>query len=170
MGLVGPYFLVCGLLAVGGLLKVGRPAGASRALAGVGLPSSPAAARLLGLGETALGVGGVVAGSRLTAALVGATYLALAGFVAVAMGRPGQPCGCFGADSSPATGAHLLFDGAAAAVALSTAVAQPGASIASVINSQPAGGLPFVLLTASAGYLAYLLLAALPAAARGGSR
>lgn len=92
-----------------GVAKALSPAASAAAMGTFG-PSQPAARRLLLIGvvvaELGLGVG-VALGSRVAAfaaaVLVGAFTVALV--VALARGRSGQPCGCFGPRSRVGVGA-----------------------------------------------------------------
>lgn len=172
---VGPFVIAAALLAVGGGLKAAQPAATARALAGLGLPRfSPALVRLAGGAEAGLAVLALVLGGPVPAGLVAASYLAFAGVVALALrrGLPISSCGCFGAQDSPPTLAHLVLNlGAAAAAGVAAAARAP--RLATVMAAQPLAGLPFVVLVAVTAYLAWAAVTVLPAVsatANGGQR
>lgn len=115
-----------GLLLLGaGAAKVVDPTRTAGALAAVGRPVGPAVVRAGAAAEVVLGAVVVAVGGRLPAALVAASYVAFAGFVALALrlGRPVGTCGCFGRPDTPPRWSHVAVDLALAAAAAGGAVA-----------------------------------------------
>lgn len=162
--LSGPFLAAALLLAVAGVPKVARPDATVRALRSVGLPGSGGLVRLLGAVEVAVALGAVVVGGALFAALVAASYLAFAGFVARGLTRGGvlRSCGCFGKTDTPPTVLHLVLNLAAAGIAAVMVVA-PGSGLAVVLPAQPRLGLATVAVTAVTAWFAFLALSLLPA-------
>ncbi len=159
----GPLLAAAALLAAAGVQKVGRPDPAVRALRSVGLRVPGGLVRLGGAVEVAICIAAVLTGSWWAAALVSASYLAFAVFVAVARRRGGvlASCGCFGRADTPPTLAHigvnlLLATGAAGAAAV------PPGSLTSVLTASPWGGVPLLAYSAGCAALAYYALAVLP--------
>src|SRR5690606_33515263 len=78
---------------------------------------APALVRAGAAAEAVLGAVVLAVGGRLPAALVAVSYLAFAGFVAVALrsGRPVGTCGCFGRPDTPPRWSHVAVDLALAA-------------------------------------------------------
>jgi uncharacterized membrane protein HdeD (DUF308 family) len=165
--LTGPLAAFALLLVVAAGPKIVRPQSTLRALSSVGLPRSATAVRLLGGAEVVVGVGALVIGGRLFAALVAASYLAFAAFVALALVRGGAlaSCGCFGKPETPPTRLHLVVNAIAAAVAIAVAV-NPGPAPLAQLGSQPLAGLPFLVLVGCCTWFTYLSLSALPALRR----
>jgi hypothetical protein len=159
----GPFVIVAALVALAGALKAVSPSDTANALRGVGLPASRWLVRAGGVFEMAVGAYAVVAGDRIGAALVAASYLAFAAFVAVALARgaPIATCGCFGKADTPPSLVHLVFD-AAAAVAAIAVVVDPTAALADTVADQPLAGVPYLLLVVTGTYLSFLALTTLP--------
>ncbi len=103
-----------GLLVVSGLAKLAVPDGAMATLHRLHLPSGRVAARVLGLGEIAIGVAAPVIGGRLGAGVLAVTYLALLGVAAYQRSKQ-LACGCFGTRATQVTRGHLAVNAAAAA-------------------------------------------------------
>jgi Methylamine utilisation protein MauE len=156
--LAGPFFAAALLLAVAGGLKVARPRSAALAMRSAGLPGSVLIGRLLGVVEIGIAVAALVVGGPVTAALVAACYLGFAGFVVRLRRRAGAQadCGCFGAETSPASPVHVVLNLVLAAVSLA-AVAWPTDGIVDVLADSPAAGIPFLGFTL---LLTWLLLVA----------
>jgi len=165
--LTGPLAAFALLLVAAAGPKILRPQSTLRALSSAGLPRSATAVRLLGGAEVVVGVGALVIGGRLFAALVAASYLAFAAFVALALLRGGAlaSCGCFGKPETPPTRLHLVVNAIAAAVAIAVAV-NPGPAPLAQLGSQPLAGLPFLVLVGCCTWFTYLSLSALPALRR----
>jgi hypothetical protein len=165
--LAGPYAAAAILLAAGGGLKFRRPLHTANALRAVHLPHSPVLVRALGVAEVAIATGALTLGHPLFALLVGASYLAFAGFVLLALARGGAvaTCGCFGEADTPATPVHVALDVAAAGVAFAVA-AGGGSDWLALLGDQPLGGLPFAILTVTCAYLGYAALTVLPQVSR----
>jgi hypothetical protein len=151
----GPLAVASLLLAAGGAAKLARPDTTAKALSALGLPVGPVAVRTgaaieLGVGLSALAAGGVVA-----AAVVSASYAALALFVAAALVRdtPLATCACFGEPDTPPTALHVAVDlalAAGAALAAATGTAQPlvALNLATATGAGVAAYVTFLLLTA----------------------
>lgn len=159
----GPFAIAATLLAVGGALKAARPQDTANALRTMRLPSSRLLVRAGGLGEAVVGVAALLIGDRVSAVLLGLSYLAFAGFVVLALRRhaPISSCGCFGKADTPPSAVHVALNLAAVAAAAAVA-AQPPAGLVHVLPGQPLAGVPFVLLLACGVGLAFLALSSLP--------
>ena len=123
--LLAGAWVAAAVLAYAGGAKLLDPTMAVGAMRAMGLPSAPWLVRLGAAAELALGVAAVVVGGAALWALVAASYVAFAAFVAVALasGRPLGSCGCFGREDTPPTVVHLAGNLAAALVAAAQAVA-----------------------------------------------
>jgi methylamine utilization protein MauE len=167
--LAGPFVIAAALLVIGGALKAVRPGDTAHALTEVlelHLPSFVRPRQLVRLGgalEAVVGVGALVAGGPVFAALVSASYLAFTGFVVVALrsGKPISSCGCFGKVDTPPSVVHVVIDLAAAAVA-GAAVFTGGVALPDTVADQPLHGVPFLLLSAIGLYLVFLSFTSLP--------
>ena len=166
--LAGPFAIAAALLAIGGALKAVRPRDTALALTAVGLrlPRFLPARVLVRLGgalEVVIGVGALVTGGAVFAALVAASYLAFAGFVVVALrsGKPISSCGCFGKVDTPPSPVHVVIDLAFAGVAVAAAIVGDVA-LPDVLGDQPLLGIPFLFLLAIGLYLVFLAFTALP--------
>ncbi len=73
---------------------------------------------------------------------------------------PETPCGCIGASTAPASGAHVAVNAGAAVAA---AIAAFGPRPFTVVADQPLGGVPFLVLVAVAAVSAALVADSLPA-------
>ncbi len=161
--MAGPYTVAAVLLALAGALKLGDPRPAASALARSGLPSSTMVVRSLGAGEIVLAAAALAVGGPLPGALVAASYVAFAWFVARSIRRDQvASCGCFGRSDTPVTWHHVAFNVAAAGAGIAAA-ATDVAPLATTLGDQPAGGLPFLALVAVSSYLSVLVLTVLPA-------
>jgi hypothetical protein len=113
----------------------------------MGLSVPEWAVRIGGSVEGVLGVVALVVASTMTAALVGASYVAFFVFVAVAMSRrlPIASCGCFGkADSKPSL-VHLGIN-AGAAVAAIVVAADPGLAPFDLVRREVFDGVAYAVL------------------------
>lgn len=162
-GLVGPLLIAAALVVVAGAPKILDPGDTTRAIKSVGIPASDPLVRLFAVAEVAVGAAVIVGGGRIAAMALGVLYLGFAGFVGLALAKGGSvaSCGCFGTPDTPPTVAHLLLDGAAAAVAFA-AVVWPQPGIVDTLAAQPAAGVPFVGFVAIGTWLGYLALTAVP--------
>jgi len=162
--LAGPYVVAAALLALGGVLKLRRPAPTARALREAGLGRLAPFARAMGAAEVATGLAALAVDSAVAAGLMAACYAGFAGFVALALTRPAPVggCGCFGEADSPPSAVHLVLDATLAAVAAAVAAGPGGMSLPTAVSGQPLGGVPFVALAVVAAGLAYAALALLP--------
>jgi Methylamine utilisation protein MauE len=162
--LAGPFAIFSALLAVGGALKAVDPGDTAHALGALGLPHARLLVRAGGAAETVVGVGALVVGGPVLAALVAASYLVFAVFVTVALrtGAPISSCGCFGKVDTPPSPVHVVVDVAAAAIALVVALAGDPVALPDVVRDQPLAGVPFVLLVVIGMYAVFLAFTALP--------
>jgi hypothetical protein len=169
MELIGVYLMACGLLAVAGVTKAVRPDDTARALA-VALPLPLRAVRALvrmgSVAEAALGITALLMPRPWSAALVAASYVIFAVFVAYARSTGGAiaSCGCFGTPDTPATLLHVVVN---AALALSAAVmawsASSSGTIAGILGPQPDHGIPLVVVSALGAWLVYLAISVMAA-------
>ena len=161
--IAGPYAAAAVLLAVAGAPKIRKPGTTVLALRSVRLPASPTLVRVFGAVEVGIALAALTVGGRVPAALVAASYLAFAVFVAYALARGGvlSSCGCFGKPDTPPTRLHIVLNLCAAAIALAVAV-DPGDNLRNTVSTQPMHGVPFIALTAACVWFAYLTLAELP--------
>jgi hypothetical protein len=171
--LIGLYFVGCALLACAGLMKAWRPDDTARALvplvparlrSAVRMRQMRTIVRSVALVEAGLGVAAVTLPRPGLAALVAASYLVFAGFVAFARSRGGAlaSCGCFGTPDTPATLLHVAVDLVLGIAATVVAVVAPSdATVASVLSHQPLHGVPLALLVGVGAWLTYLTLSVL---------
>lgn len=170
VALAGPFIVAAALAGAGGALKVRRPATTARALAEMGLPSSPTLVRLGAAAEVVVAVGALVAGDRLLplfAALVAVSYVGFAAFVTAALRRgvPLSSCGCFGgAQDTPPSAVHLVLNLTAAAVSGAVALGPGGAGLGQIAEIEGPIVLRavFVVLTGVSVWFAYVALTLLP--------
>lgn len=140
--------VVLGVLVVAGGAKFRSPSPTAAALEALGLPKPLVAARLMGVGEVALGVATVIAGAPILYALVALSYAGFAGFIlwALSGNQADISCGCFGHEDTPPTAGHAAFNAAAAAIA-GLAIADP-VSLADFDGSLAEGVLAAILIVA----------------------
>lgn len=164
--LAGPFAIAAALIALGGAFKAVRPDDTAHALGSVGLPRPALLVRAGGVAEAVIGVGALVLGGPVFAALVALSYLAFAGFVVLALrsGAPISSCGCFGKVDTPPSAVHVVVDLAAAAVAAAVAIAGDTVALPDVLADQPLFGIPFVLLAVTGVFLVFVSFSALPKA------
>jgi hypothetical protein len=156
----GPFLAACALLAVAGAGKMRHPSHTGAAARALGLPGNRAALRTLGAAELAIGLAGIGLGGA-AAFVVAVSYGALTiAALLLWRGAPETPCGCIGASTAPASGAHV---GVNAGAAVAAAVAAFGPRPFTVIADQPLAGVPFLVLVALAAGLAALVADSLPA-------
>jgi hypothetical protein len=151
------------VLALAGITKVLRPDPAARMLQALHLHVPGWLVRGVAVAEVSLAGAGLITGSRILAAAVSASYVALAAIVALAMWRPigalGS-CGCFGElDSRPTIG-HLLLNIAGSIIALA-AVRWPVGGLATIARGQPLHGAVFASYVILATWFWYLVVTAL---------
>jgi hypothetical protein len=157
------------LLAAAGTLKLVRPDPTARALASVGLGVGGRTGlwlvRVASAAEVAVAAAALAHPDRILPALVAASYLGFAGFVALAWRRGGtvSSCGCFGeVDASP-TVLHIILDLGAAAFAVAAATAtRPYPGLWSVLAADPVPAAVWVVLVILSAYLAFLAMSVLP--------
>jgi len=152
-----PPVLVAALVVVlAAAAKLRSPAGASEALAVLGVPirrraGRELAVRLLATGEIGLGVTVLIAGGAAAQFALGGLYLSFA-VMTLALARRHAECGCFGDTGGPASaiGAGLNF-GFAAVCLLGAAV---GATGGEQLFDLPAWQAPGALLALAAAAVA----------------
>jgi hypothetical protein len=159
----GPFLVAAVLLVAGGALKFRRPNDTVNAMKQVGWPAKGPVVRAGSLLEVGLGAAALATGDAVVAALLAASYLGFAVFVAVALAKraPIASCGCFGRAETPASALHVVVNLGAAAAGFAVAL-DPGASIDAVVSSQPYLGIPFVMLLVIATLATFLVLSTLP--------
>lgn len=166
--LIAPlFFLAAGLLLVAGVGKVWRPRPTAQALYAAGLPGSETAVRGLGMLEILVGGAALMRPAAWNAVLVAALYCAFGGFVTfLLLARPAATsCGCSGARETPPSWLHVSMNFAAAAIALSAAIAGTS-SIVAAARSLGALTVPAALGLIVAGWLAVVVVAEVPASLR----
>jgi hypothetical protein len=160
--LTGPFAVAAIVVAVAGISKLRAPAVATAALYELGLPSASWIARLLGVGEVALGAWCLIAPGVFAAAALGCCYLAFA-LTALTLARRRAACGCFGDHQQPASLGQSAISGALAAVCVVAAVAGP--HDVGWVLSRPAGQAAVLALgIAGCAYATVLAYTQLPAA------
>jgi hypothetical protein len=129
--LAGPYAAVALLLLAAAVAKVVEPTFTVGALRAAGIPARPSVVRGASVAEAAIACWALATGARLPSLILAASYLALAGFVVMALGRglPIGSCGCFGQPDTPPTTAHVIIDLGAALAAFLVAVQPVGAPL-----------------------------------------
>ena len=164
--LAGPLAIAAVLLVAGGVAKVRTPLDTANALRAVGIRVPPRLVRVGAALEVLVGLGALLVGNAVFAALVAASYAAFAGFVVQALrtGAPISSCGCFGKVDTPPSLVHIVIDGALALVAAAVAVSGADVSLPAVVPDQPWLGIPFAMLVVIGAGLAFLAFSALPRA------
>lgn len=160
--LTGIQVTLCGLLVLGGTLKMWRPDPGRTGLArlGVRLPALPV--RAIGLAEVSLGLAAALAGGTALWLVVTVAYV---GFTAVggALWKLGgvASCGCFGATETPPGPVHVAVTAIGAVFAAVAALRGSSGPVATAASAGLAGWATIasglVLLS-----LVYLLLVAVP--------
>lgn len=161
--LAGPFLAAAVVLALAGVVKVTDPAGTRVALRSAGLPSTPLAARGIGLAELGLGASVLAIGGAVPAAGVVAAYVGFATFAEVLRrrSRGRADCGCFGRVSAPASRLHVYVNLALAATALATLV-DPVPQLGDALALTPWSGIPLVFLVAVLSWQVVVTLTILP--------
>jgi hypothetical protein len=169
--LTGPYHAAAFLLLGAGAAKLRRPAATAAVLATLRLPASGLVAVVLGAAEIALALAALVSPAALVALAVAASYLGFAGFVGLAMRRPGtvSSCGCFGQTGTPPGAIHLTVNLAAAAAAGLAAAMGVQDGLPAQLAADPVHAVAVSAVAALCAWLAALLLTVLPQALRAGS-
>jgi hypothetical protein len=150
------------VLCVAGVAKLRSPAGASHALATIGVPGGVLVVRAVAAIEVALGAACAVMPSPASAAAAAATYAIFAIF-AMVLARRHSSCGCFGEHEAPTTLAHSALSGLLALTALAAAFSSPH-GIAWILAGPLEHALVFVIGTVAAAYGAVLAYTELPQA------
>ena len=154
--LTGALQILASVIAVGGVAKIASPDGFASLLRTLGLPGTRAVSRACGAVEVVLGVGAVVAGGTIAAALVGLTYTAFAVVVLLARRSGASSCGCFGSVASPPSPVHVVVNAVSAVVAFAAAAVDP-ASLADSLSGQPLLAIPYLVTIATAVWLVVVL-------------
>jgi methylamine utilization protein MauE len=155
------FAVIAAVLALAGLAKLRSPRPAAAALFALGLPSSVALVRGIGLAELALGGWCLLAPGPVGAALLAIAYAAFAVVVAgLARSAGPVPCGCFGEGSFVATPAHATIDLLAAALAATFAVV-PGDGPLEWLADPLAGSVALAAVACST-WLCFVLFTAPP--------
>jgi len=163
--MTAPVLIGCALLLLAGALKLRRPEYTVGAVRSVRLPGSPAAVRVLGIAEIALGAATIVLGHPVLLALVAAAYAGFTGFVVRALRTGGSvaSCGCVGRPDTPPTTTHLVVTTGLAVAAAVAAVQATGAGATWITDRALSGPtLALLGLTAVGTWLTWLALAVLP--------
>ncbi|MBW3657078.1 MAG: DoxX family membrane protein [Actinobacteria bacterium] len=113
------------VLLLAGVAKLRWPAGTVAALADARLPGNATVVRLLGATEVAAGLGILLVGGRLPAAVAALLYAGFTVFVVRQRRAAGGSCGCFGEERTPVSAAHVAVNVLAAG---GTALAAAGAA------------------------------------------
>ena len=159
------------VLVLAGAAKLVRPNDTARALRQAGIPATPLVVRAGSAVEVAVGVAALATGSRISAALLAASYAAFAVFVGQALVRnlPLATCGCLGEPDTPPTAVHVVLDAALALAALA-AVVRPVHGLGHELAGHPAQTVVLAGLVALAVHLVVTALSALPATTAAGWR
>ena len=146
------------ILGSAGIAKLFKPDDTARALRIAGLPAGRGLVRIGAAAEITVAIVALAIPGPLTGALVGASYGAFAGFVALALlrGWPLASCGCFGRPDTQPGLSHLALDLGATAFAIWWAL-EPPRSIADLVSGQPWSGVALILVSAVVAGLAYLI-------------
>ncbi len=146
------------LLVVAGVAKVLHPEPAGDALAVLGLSVPPALVRLGAAIEILIALAALLVSGPIPSALVGASYLGFAGFVALLRRNPDvSSCGCFGAAEEPPSMRHVIVNVLIGAGCLVAALSS-SPSAASLLRQDWPRGLLFVVLSVTAAWLVGLVL------------
>jgi hypothetical protein len=161
--LIPPFFASAALVVASGASKVRRPGPAARALEAARLPSTPLAARTLGVAEIAIGGWCLTAPGPIPAVSLGCLYLAFAAFLTRLMSSAGRDatCGCLGALNVPPSLLHVALDLVAAGTSFAVAAGPPRGALAEA-GDLPFRGVPLLAGIILIAYLAYLAAAYLP--------
>jgi hypothetical protein len=159
----GPFLIAAVVLAVAGVAKTIDPVMTVGALRAAGLPVGPSAVRVAGAVEAVLAIGAAITGEPALALAVAASYLAFAGFVAVALVRdlPVGSCGCFGRADAPPSVLHVVVNVGAAVSAVAVAL-HDGGGLRATLDGQPLAGVPFLVLVGAGVYAAITALTVVP--------
>src|ERR671916_2854537 len=161
--ITAPVLVAAALLVVAGASKAADPTMTVGALRALRWPSSPWLVRAGAVAEALVGTLAVVVGRAPLRALVGASYLAFAAFVVVALraGAMVGSCGCFGREETPPHPVHVVLDLVLAALVLVAVVQGLGAPL-DAIADDPGQGVVVAGLSALGTYLAYAVIVELP--------
>jgi len=146
------------LLLVAGGAKIARPEPASNALGVVGLSAPPILVRIGAGIEMLIALAALVLPGPIPSILVGASYLAFAGFVLLLRRHPeAESCGCFGVEDEPPSWRHVVVN-LLVGVGCLGAAATSSPSVAALWREDWITGLLFVVLSLTAAWLVGLVL------------
>lgn len=151
------------VLVVSGIMKLADTAPTEAMFGALKLPDSALVVRLVALYEIVVGVGVVVFGGRLFAALVGLSYavFTVVSALLLARGERSVSCGCFGRSSATISPIHVAVDAVATVLALAaTIVGVP--SFFDIAADLPGAGVPQALLILLTAALTIAVLTVLP--------
>lgn len=162
----GPALAVAALLVLAGSQKLLDPTMTVGALRALRLPASPLLVRAGSAAELVLGAVAIAVGGPVLWALVAASYLAFAAFVAAALrsGTPIGTCGCFGREETPPHPSHVALNVAVAVVAVAAAATTSGPLVDGLFDDVGTGVALVVSATVTVGLL-YAAFVELPRAA-----
>ncbi|HEX5365051.1 MAG TPA: MauE/DoxX family redox-associated membrane protein, partial [Acidimicrobiales bacterium] len=165
-----PALAAAGLLVAAGAAKVVDPSRTVGALRALHLPASDRSVRAGAAAEATLGAAALAVGGTAWWALVGASYVAFAAFVATALraGTAVGTCGCFGGEDTPPRASHVVVDLLLAAAALGAARA--GSAPLTAVLDEPGPGAAVALLATGVAALAHGALTRPPRTAGPGDR
>jgi hypothetical protein len=160
--LTGVLITFCGLLALGGGLKMLRPDPGRTALARLRVRVPRVAVRAIGAAEVALAAATALAGGRLLWATTTAAFVAFTVVGALLWKLGGvASCGCFGATETPPGPVHVAVTTAGALFGAAAIASAPGGPLAAALGEGWAG-----LAAIASGLLLlgllYLCLVAVP--------
>ncbi len=161
--LEGPMAVLGVVLVVSGIMKLADTAPTEAMFGAMRLPDSGLVVRLVALYEIVVGVGVVVFGGRVFAALVGASYavFTIVSATLLARGERSVSCGCFGRSSATISPIHVAVDAIATAIAvLATIVGVP--AFLDLAGDLPGAGIPQALLILLTAALTIAVLTVLP--------
>jgi hypothetical protein len=150
--LTGAMQILAVVVVVGGAAKLVSPGAFAATLGALGLPGGRLAARVAGVVEIGIGGTALVIGGRVPAAALAALYAAFAVVVVAARRRGAESCGCFGSVAAPPSAVHVVVNATSAAVALAAAAVGVEA-LPDVMADQPWAGVPYLLTVATGAWL-----------------
>ena len=151
------------VLVVSGIMKLADTAPTEAMFGAMRLPDSAVVVRLVALYEIVVGVGVIVFGGRLFAALVGVSFavFTVVSALLLARGERSVSCGCFGRSSATISPIHVAVDGVATAVAVvATVLGVP--AFFDIAADLPGAGIPQALLILLTAALTIAVLTVLP--------
>ncbi|HVA75405.1 MAG TPA: MauE/DoxX family redox-associated membrane protein [Acidimicrobiales bacterium] len=153
-----PFLASTVLLGLAGAAKAMNPDYTARALHVAGIKAGRWAVRAGAAAEIAVAVAALAVPNPITGALVGASYLAFAIFVGIALrkGWPLSTCGCFGRRDSVPSRSHLALDIGAVLSAAIWVCGRPR-GLSSALSGQPWTGWALLIISALVALMAYIV-------------